>query len=594
MANDHLSSKHERSKPALRPSVRGTHGMVSSGHHLATLAGLRILERGGNAVDAGVAAGICLGILQSDIVNFGGVAPMLIHLAGSRKVKSISGLGRWPRLATVDYFVKNHKGTLPNGPQRSVIPAAPDAWILALRKFGTMTYEDVTRDAIELAEHGFPMHHFMSNNVKEEQESYRRWPSTATIYLPGGKPPEPGDVFRNRDLAETMRTMVRAERRKRFAGRDAALQAARDAFYKGEIAETILAYHKQHDGLFRREDLASYKSEIEDAPMVTYRGYDVFACGPWCQGPALLEALNLVEGFDLRALGHNSVEYVHSVVESLKLAFSDRDRYVGDPDFVQVPMAGLLSKAYARARRGQIDPRKAWREMPEPGAPWKWETGPRKAAGGGRRPERLSAGAPGDTGDRFDTSYVCVMDQWGNAFSATPSDSCGGTPIIPGLGIICSGRGSQSWVDKSHTSSIAPGKRPRLTPSPALAMKEGRPFLAFGTPGGDVQIQAMLQFFVNIVDFGMEPQEAVEAPRFATYNFPSSFYPHAYNKGLLRVEDRVDPKVLETLARRGNTVEPWADYSWRAGGVCGIVYDAGRGVLSGAADPRREGYAIGW
>jgi len=592
MAKDRVNSKYERARPSYRPTVQGQRGMVSSGHSLATLAGLRILERGGNAIDAGVAAGICLGVMQTDMVNFGGVAPILVYQAGTRKVKSISGLGRWPKLASVDYFRKHHNGEIPPGVHRSIVPAAPDAWILALRRFGTMTFEDVSRDAIDYAENGFPMHSFMSNNLKEEIDTLRQWPTSAKVFLPNGRPPEPGEVFYQRDLAETLKCMVRAERRQRFSGRDAALQACRDEFYKGEIAQALLDFQKKHDGLLRREDLTGYRSEVEDAPGVSYRGTDVYACGPWCQGPTLLLTLNLLETFDLKAMGHNSLEYVHTLVEALKLAFADRERFIGDPRYVKVPLAGLLSRAYAKVRRGDIDPARAWSEMPPAGDPWRFDTAPGRAAGG-RGGERLSA-SPGPTGNRWDTSYACAMDRWGNAFSATPSDGAGNTPIVEGLGIVCSGRGSQSWVDPDHPSSVEGGKRPRLTPNPALALRDGKPYLAWGTPGGDVQIQSMVQFFLNIVEFGMDPQEAVEAARFATYNYPGSFYPHAYNPGLLRMERRIDAAVQQALVERGNRLEPWEDFSWKGGGVCGTLYDADKGILQGAADPRRECYAMGW
>jgi gamma-glutamyltranspeptidase/glutathione hydrolase len=594
MSVDFINSRFERSKPSLRPVMRGTRGMVSSGHHLATQAGVRILERGGNAIDAGVAAGICLGVLHTDLVNFGGVAPILIYHAGTGKVKSISGLGFWPRGASVKFFEDSFNGEMPPGVHCSVIPAAPDAWIQALLRFGTMSFEEVSRDAIEYAEHGFPVHHLMANNLKEEADQLRKWKSSRDVFMPGGRTPEVGEILVQRALADTLKQLVRAERARRFAGREAALQAARDEFYKGEIAEAIVDFHKKHDGLIGREDLAAYQSEVEDAPKVSYQGYDFFACGAWCQGPSLLQALNMLEGFDLGALGHNSPAYAHTLLEVFKLAFSDRDAYIADPRFRQVPLKGLLAKQYAKARRAEIRPEQAWTEMPPAGDPWKWEGGARKPSRGGRGAERLSAsGVPGAQ-DRWDTSYLAAMDRWGNAFSATPSDSPFNTPILPQLGIICSGRGTQSWVDAGHPCSVEPGKRPRLTPNPAFVMKDGKPFLAFGTPGGDVQIQSMAQYFLNIVEFGMDPQEAVEAPRFATSNFPGSFYPHDYHKGLAMAERRLGQDVLAHLEAVGNTLKPWEDFSWRGGGICAVMLDEANGVLLGAADPRREGYALGW
>ena len=594
---DYLNSQFERARPSLRPVMRGTTAMVSSGHHLATRAAVRILERGGNAIDAGVAAGICLGVLHTDMVNFGGVAPILIYHAASGKVKSVSGLGRWPSGATVDYFKRNFNGELPSGVQCSVIPAAPDAWITALRHYGTLSFEDVSRDAIAYAEHGFPMHQFMANNLKEEAHLLKAWKSSTDIYMPGGKTPRAGQVFVQKDLADTIKRMVAAERKRRFSGRDEALQAARDEFYQGGIAEAIVDFQRKHDGLIGREDLAAYRSQVEDAPGVAYKDYQLYACGPWCQGPSMLQAANLLEGFDLPALGHNSTAYVHTLAEAFKVAFADRDAFIADPDFVDVPMQGLLSKKFAKARRDLIDPARAWTEMPPAGDPWIFQSAARRGratGGGGRAAEPISAAGGEVQGERWDTSYVAVMDEWGNAFSATPSDAPFNTPIVPGLGIICSGRGSQSWIDEQHPSSIEPGKRPRLTPAPGFVMKGGRPYMAFGTPGGDVQIQSMLQVFFNLVEFGMEPQQAVEAPRFCTHNFPGSFYPHDYHKGLLMMEARMGADLHAALAEKGNEVRPWEDFSWRGGGVCAVVLDEEEGVLLGAADPRREAYAYGW
>ncbi|UCF56208.1 MAG: gamma-glutamyltransferase, partial [Deltaproteobacteria bacterium] len=300
-----------------------------------------------------------------------------------------------------------------------------------------------------------------------------------------------------------------------------------------------------------------------------------------------------LEGFDLKRPGHNSPAYIHLISEALKLVYSDRENFYGDPDFVDVPMVGLLSKQYAKKRRGLIDKNKAWSEMPPAGDPWKWQDSEKKQAVGAdqRRPD--SSAEPG-TSDDCDTSYVCVVDKYGNAFSATPSDGSDNTPIIPHTGLAISQRGSQSWVDHNHASSIQGGKRPRLTPNPSMVFRKGKLFMPFGTPGGDVQCQAMVQVFLNIVEFQMDPQEAVEAPRFATFNFPGSFFPHAYHPGLLRVEKRVQDSTSQQLMDKGHRVDLWPDWAKKAGSVCCIVVDLENGVLLGAADPRREAYALGW
>jgi gamma-glutamyltranspeptidase/glutathione hydrolase len=502
-------------------------------------------------------------------------------------------LGPWPGAASVDYFIENFKGEIPEGIQRTVVPAAPDAWIQALRSYGTMSFEEVTQDAIYLAEHGFPMHQFMSDNLEENIAGYEGWPSSAEIYLPTGRPPEPGEIFVQKDLAETIKKMVRAERKRKSSGRDEGLKAAREEFYEGEIAEAILDFHQKNDGLLRREDFEDFHVKIEKPLKTTYKEYEVYSCGPWCQGPVLLQILNVVEGFDLKALGHNSPEYIHLIAAGLDLVFSDREAFYGDPDFVDVPMVGLLSKKYAKERRGLIEKDKAWDEMPPPGDPWKWQVSERKQSGRANQRQPHSSAKAGK-GDHCDTSYVCVVDKYGNTFSATPSDRFDTTPIIPGTGLAVSSRGSASWVDHNHPSSIQGGKRPRLTPNPSMVFKKGKLFMPFGSPGGDVQCQAMLQVFLNVVEFQMDPQEAVEAPRFATYNFPGTFFPHDYHPGLLRVERRVEDSTFSQLKEKGHTVEWWPEWAWKAGGVCAIVVDPVTGVLLGAADPRRESQALGW
>jgi gamma-glutamyltranspeptidase/glutathione hydrolase len=299
--------------------------------------------------------------------------------------------------------------------------------------------------------------------------------------------------------------------------------------------------------------------------------------------------LNILEGCDIAALGHNSPEYIHLVAEAAKLAFADREAFYGDPDVIEFPAEGLLSKEYAAARRTLIDRDTAWPEMPPAGDP-------RKGSGLAAERARKAAPAPSVAPRKpeWDTSYVCVVDRFGNAFSASPSDGGENTPTIPGTGLAVSSRGTQSWVDADHPSSIQPGKRPRLTPSPSMVIKDGRLFMPIGTPGGDVQCQAMLQVFLNMVEFRMDPQQAVEAPRFATFSFPNSFYPHDYHPGLLRVETSVGRPTLSRLGEKGHRIEEWPEWAWRAGGVCCITVDPATGLLTGAADPRRESCAMGW
>jgi gamma-glutamyltranspeptidase / glutathione hydrolase len=565
---------HADRKPGFvhRPPVMGTRHMVSAGHYLAAQAGLQILEAGGNAIDAGVAAGIALGVLQSDIVNVAGVAPILVRLAATKEVVSIAGLGTWPRAVTPDFFVKNHGGRIPHGLLRSVVPAAPDAWITALERYGTMAFGDVAAAATRFARDGFPLHQLMAEIVAGAADKYARWPSSAAIYLPGGKPPRAGEIFRQSDLGASLQYMADEERAARGKGRAAGLAAARDAFYRGDIARKIVAYHKAEGGLMTAEDLAGYRSEVEKPVHVSYRGIDVYMCPPWCQGPVLGQFLAMIDGVDVAALGHNTPAYIHLLTEVMKLGFADRERWYGDPRFVDVPLARLLSRDYADARRRSIDARRAGPALPPPGSPV--ESG-------------VAAGS-------LDTSYVAVVDRWGNAFSATPSDTSSDTPVIPGTGLCPSSRGSQNWADPAHTSSVAPGKRPRLTPNPAMAIAEGRFVMPFGTPGGDVQCQAMLQTLLNMTSFGMHAQEAVEAPRFSTYSFADSFEPHATFPNRLMLEDRIAGATGDALQAMGHEVQRWPDWTWKAGAMCVVQHDLVRGTLTGAADPRRQAYAVGW
>lgn len=577
---------------SLRPTVMGTNGMVSSGHYLATLAGVEVLKRGGNAIDAGVTAGICLNVLQPDMTNFGGVAPIIIYLAETGEVVTISGLGTWPKAANIDSYIEKTKGDLPVGVLRSVVPAAPDAWITALDRWGTMSFAEVTEFAVELANNGFPVYDLLHDQIRKHQRTISQWPSSARVFLPQGRVPQAGEILKQKDLADTLKRMAAAEKESSSKGRHAGLMAARDLFYKGEIAVAITKFCQEEGGLLTLDDLADFHVAVEAPVQTCYRDYDVYCCGPWCQGPVLAQVLNLLEFYDVKAFGHNTAQYVHLLTEALKLVFADREKYYGDPRFIEVPITGLLSKEYAQDRKALIDLNKAWSKMPPPGNPRTWEGISRDNPCGEDNPCEKPEVNP----DLLlsDTSYVCAVDRKGNAFSATPSDVFCHTPIVPGLGIIISPRGSQSWLDPKHASSIGPGKRPRLTPNPAIVLKDRRLFMPFGTPGGDVQCQTMLQVFLNIVEFGMTPQQAVEAPRFATWNFPNSFYPHPYHPGLLSLEGRLSRDIVAVLRNRGHKIKEWAYWDAGAGAACVIVLDPETGVLQGGADPRRMAYAIGW
>ncbi|MFQ5872889.1 MAG: gamma-glutamyltransferase family protein, partial [Dehalococcoidia bacterium] len=418
---------------------------------------------------------------------------------------------------------------------------------------------------------------------KDHLSSY---PTLREVLMPGGRLVGEGEVLFQRDLGRTFGRLAEVERAHSHEGREKAIRAARDYFYRGDIAQEMAEFCQSNGGLLTYEDLVEYSVKLEPPERGEYKGFTVYTCGPWCQGPSLIEVLNILEEYDVGGMGHNSADYVHVVAEAVKLAFADRHYYFGDPEFVPVPMAGLLSKDYAKERRNALDLKRAWPEIPEPGDPFRYQSGPRPDFELARRPE------PKEGPEPLDTSYACVVDRWGNAFSATPSDGYS-TPFVPGLGLSVSPRGSQSWLEPDHPSCVAPWKRPRLTPNPAMILKDGRPFMVFGTPGADVQVQSMAQLLLNIVEFGMDPQQAVEAPRFASYSYPASFWPHNYRPGLLCVEPGIGQEVSEGLTVRGHRVEGCEERDYLAGGLCVILVDQERGTLAGGADYRRECYAIG-
>ncbi|HYM68656.1 MAG TPA: gamma-glutamyltransferase family protein [bacterium] len=565
--------------------------MAASGHYLASTAAYEILKQGGNAIDAGVAAGLCINVVQPDMTSLGGVAPIMIYHRETRRVSTIDGLGVWPRAASIEFFRERCGGDMPPGILRSVVPAAADAWITALARFGTLRFSQVAAPALELAEGGFPVYRFLYRNMLFDLPGYRRWPSTASTFLRDDAPLPPGTVLRQPELAATLRRMMRAEDSASTLGRDAGLDAARAEFYEGETAQTMARFAQAEGGLITAEDLRQFRVKLEEPVHVHYRGYDVYACGPWCQGPVLLQALNLLEPFDLAAWDHNGAEHLHVVLESLKLAFADREAYYGDPRMVDVPMEALLSKEYAAMRRRCLDMAHASTELPSPGDPYGFEQGRRKGALTGPSVETAQRNATWEP----DTSYLCVVDRWGNAISATPSDSAASSPLVPGVGCIISSRGSQSWLAENHPSALAPGKRPRLTPSPAMVLRDGNVFMTLGTPGGDIQPQAMLQVLVNVIDFGMDLQTAVERERAATHSFPNSFWPHAYTPGLVCLDPGFPDGVVTRLADAGHRVQHLTQWErHRRTGVCAIRVDPTSRVLVGAADSRRESYAVGW
>jgi gamma-glutamyltranspeptidase/glutathione hydrolase len=560
-------------------TLYGSRHAISAGHYLAAAAGHSILEAGGNAVDAGCAAGICLAVLCPFEVSPAGVAPIMIRPANG-DVVTLAGLGGWPAAIPADLFLREHGGAIPAGVLQTVVPAAPDAWITALRDFGTLSFSSVVSEAIRFAREGFAVYELFQESVAEEAAEYAMWPTNAAIFLPGGRPPRVGERFVQSDLAASLEHMADEERRVAARGRAAGLEAARAAFYCGDIAERIVRYHEAHGGYLTRADLSAFRTPQAAPVRVRWRDLELFTCGPWCQGPVLAEALLLAERLGLPATGIEDPDYGHLLIECLKLAFADREYRYGDPDFVDVGIDELLSASHLAARAAAYDPARAYPELPPPI---------------GADPALIDLLPPPTSrtpGRPRDTSFVCVIDRWGNAFAATPSDGTSESPVIPGTGLVPSTRGTQSRPDPRHPSGVAPGKRPRLTPSPAMAVRDDGSVLAFGCPGGDMQPQAMLQCLLNVFHFGMDIQAAIDAPRVSTWSFPNSFAPFQYLPNRVAVESRYAEPFVAGLELRGHDVELWPRFTRTAAAVEAIYADAISGFLRAGADPRQPAHAI--
>jgi gamma-glutamyltranspeptidase/glutathione hydrolase len=567
----------------------GTHAVIASGHYLAARAGQRMFDKGGNAIDAAVASGFALNVLEPHNCGIGGEVPILVYTAKDKKPYAISGQGWSAKAATVEWFRQAKIDPIPgDGFLPATVPAAFGSWAFAVMRFGTLTLKDVLQPAIDYTEAGFPMYPGLRRAIGGLAKRFRdEWPSSAEVYLPNNRVPAIGEVFRNPDWAATLKKVVDVETRERQRGREGAIQAAIDFWYKGEIAAKIVdfmqktpirdASGQKNRGQLTRDDFALWQPTLDEPVTVRYHGLDVFKCGPWTQGPVFLQHLRLLEGFDLPKLEHNSPDYIHTVIEAAKLAFADRERFYGDPKMVDVPLTMLLSKEYADERRKLIDSRKASLEM-RPGH------GPKSV------PEDVE-GLPHTY--RGDTTHTCAVDAAGNMMAATCSGGwIPSSPVIPGLGFPMGTRGQMFYLDPHQAGALMPHKRPRTTLTPSLVLKDGQPWMVFGTPGGDQQDQWTLQFFLNYVDFGMNLQEAIDAPTFHSIHFPSSFYPHDAKAGGLVVEDRIARAVRQELAARGHKVTVTGD--WANGKVTAVRLDQKNGVIAGAVSPRGQiGYVMG-
>jgi gamma-glutamyltranspeptidase / glutathione hydrolase len=578
-----------------RPVVRGRRGAVAAGHPLSAEAGMRLLQQGGNAVDAGCATILAASVIEFSHFSFGGEVPIIIKTASSAPTV-INGQGIAPRLATREFFLarakngqqeKGSAGIPSSGILPATVPAVLDAVVTALDHFGTKSLEQVIQPAIELAD-GFPIDELRVSYIEKTRKIYEPWPTSAKLFLPGGRVPKPGEIFSQPDLARTLREIVKAERASRSRGRHAGLIAARDYFYKGTIAKRISDFSEANGGLLRAADLAAFHAKVEEPAKTTYRGYEVYKTGFWAQGPVMLETLNILEGFDLRVMRHNSADYVHTLTEAMKLGFADRDRYYGDPDFVRVPGTELLSRDYAAVRRALIDEKHASLEQrpgdPVNNKPLLNNTVQPAAIGESRVPEAERAN---------DTTCVNVIDKDGNMFSATPSGAWLPTVVAGDTGVMLGQRMQSFLLEEGHPNVLQPGKRPRVTLTPTLVMKDGKPIFVLSSPGGDNQDQSLIQVLLNIIEFGMNVQEAVEAPRFQTLHLVSSFDDHRFNPGVLNLEDRIDKQVANDLSSRGHKVEmhtAWGNPS----APTVIMLRPDSGAIEAGADPRRGRYALAW
>jgi len=583
-----------------RPVVRGRRGVVAGGHPLSVEAGMRILQRGGNAVDAGVATILAASVIEFSHFSFGGEVPILIKLKG-RDVAVIEGMGTAPAKATREFFVNRtdqkgadrptmagaKSGMIPStGPLSATVPAVLDACVTALDQFGTKSLSEVMQPAIELAD-GFPIDELRVQYIKTRSPIFSQWPDAKRVFLPNGQEPKVGDVFVQADLARTLRAIATAEKQTARRGRHAGLMAARDYFYKGPVGRQIGDYMQTHGGLLAASDLAGWHAQVGAPSRGDYRGYQIYKTGFWAQGPMMIEVLNLLESYDLKKMGQNSPQYIHTVTEALKLGFADRDRFYGDPNFVKVPSRELLSKNYAAMRRSLIDEKQASLAQ-RPGDPLNMKPLLASATtisyNAAPVPEILKAN---------DTTCVNVIDKDGNMFSATPSGAWLPAVVAGNTGVLMGQRLQSALIDPNSPNVVAPGKRPRITLTPTLVLRNGEPFMILSTPGGDNQDQALLQVLLNVIEFGMNPQEAVEAPRFDTQHYVSSFDNHEFLPGVLNVESRIPEDVIKQLGSRGHKMKTQS--AWGTGSSpTAILYDVKTGVISGGADPRRGRYAVAW
>lgn len=550
---------------SMRPTLVGDRWAVVAGHPLVTQIAAEVLTRGGNAVDAGVAAGLATNVIQADMANLGGIAPILVRTAGTSTVDSIAGVGRWGADADRADLLTRYAGELPLGGVPSIVPGAVSAWITALERYGTWSFAEVAAPAIECAERGFPLDLRTAISLELMSADFGQWESSRRIYLPDGRPPEAGERLVQTDLGRLLRDLASAERG--FTRADG-LNAVHDRFYRGDIAARIVAFVRARGSSLTESDFASFRAEVAPAPAVRYGRWRMHTTPGWSQGLVIGQTLGVLEHFDISQMGHNSSEYLHHLIEALKVSFFDRENFLCDPDFAKLSAAELLSGDHLARMAGRIGP-----------------------AARASRAGKASSPRP-----MHSTTAITVVDEAGNAFSTAPSDTLDGAPIVPGLGIMCSPRGVQSRLAAHHVNRIEPGKRPCVTPAPliGLSMNETPAVWAVACPGGDVLVQAMVQAILNVTDFGMTLQQATEAPRIAEFSFPGAFHPNPGADRLVYAENRIGVEVRRELAERGHRLVAWPSFEFDAGSVQMVLSSmtkrGDRNVAAGA-DPRRSAYA---
>jgi gamma-glutamyltranspeptidase/glutathione hydrolase len=589
---------------AERPPVMGRNAGVSAGHHLTTAAAFEILTKGGNAFDAGVAALLVGGVVEQDLYSLGGEGLVLVYPRSESKVTAVVGQGWAPKAATIDWYQARNKTLDGAGLDPAVVPGTLHAALTVLERWGTMSFEQVSARAIEYCEQGFPLRPRTAQSIKGNLKFFEKWPENQVYWLkPDKSMYAPGETIKLPTTGHTLRLMVEAERAAAGKGRKAGIIAARDRFYKGDIAREMVAFLKEHQAPFELDDFSEFFAKVEEPATTNYRGYQVYKHGFGSQGPVMLEALNILENYDLKAMKHNSADYIHTVVEALKLAYADRDTYYGDQLFVKTPAEGLLSKAYAKERAQLIDPHHASRSFiaGDPMAfdskvkDWKyWKAN----IADGAKPGAIPPDAEPLRGASRDTTHISIIDKDGNVFDSTPSGGwIGGAVVLGKTGIAMSVRGEQFWLDKTRAAQIRPRARPRYTLTPSIVLRDNQPFMAIGTPGGDNQDQTILQAFLNVVEFWGDwypnLHEAFEWPRVQTLHFFGSFWPHDAGFNKLNLESNLPDAVYQELKARGHDVSKIKPLSISSCATA-VLIDPASGNRIAGADPRRDCYAMAY